>query len=580
MLIQAGVVVGAVVDADAAAGDGVEAHGQQFQVVGAGQRQRHVPGRAQQRAPHLVRGQRLLRQDRVAQPVVGAVLPARGDPLVQQLLQLGHGEACFVLHRPAALQDVGAGVAGDVLCEQRVDTSERPLDGALGGRGTRRGGLHAHPEGFAGGQERGGDEDPAAVDDDRLGHHHRACRRLLKPRVQGQQPGVGDGGVGQAQLAGPAGPCGVGHGHLGEQQGRVHGPRALLAQHGRHHRPRGHIQGDGQLRAYRAAVLADSHHVQAGGVDLDQLARPQRHRRPEGPRRRSGGGAGRAAGMLQRVGQYPRQPVERRRRRQRHRARPVGVGQDLSGQLPKPLQRAPGAAALAAQRLQHGGHHPLIGPARRAGRFAAGDQSHEAARVVAGAHAAHGGAADPRPAQRREFVGLGLLPLGHRPPFRVVFGPGYPAAARAAGQPGLDLADVPLPGQSPLPLTVGHRLQQPPRRYPGGRGVDYRERGVGEQERGEHRGGLPVLVDQPHRRPGHGGHLPGAALERHIRTQLHLPDCGGGHGPCRTAGCAHHCSASAPASYTPNPLDFGVTWPRASSPRHRAPRHRRSRAQP
>ncbi|MGW1105744.1 hypothetical protein [Streptomyces sp. NPDC002540] len=93
-----------------------------------------------------------------------------------------------------------------------------------------------------------------------------------KPLVQGRQLGVEDGGLGQAQMAGPAGPGGMGHGHLGARPGRVHGPGALLAQHGRRHRPGGHIQGDGQFRAHRAAVLADGHHLQAGGVDLYLLA--------------------------------------------------------------------------------------------------------------------------------------------------------------------------------------------------------------------------------------------------------------------------------------------------------------------
>ncbi|MEV5231225.1 hypothetical protein ACFW2V_41110 [Streptomyces sp. NPDC058947] len=57
--------------------------------------------------------------------------------------------------------------------------------------------------------------------------------------------------------------------------------------------------------------------------------------------------------------------------------------------------------------------HPLIGPPRRTRRLALRDQFLEAARVVAGTHAAHGGRADLRPAQLCEFVGLGLLPLGH-----------------------------------------------------------------------------------------------------------------------------------------------------------------------
>ncbi|GGT03105.1 hypothetical protein GCM10010206_77180 [Streptomyces cinerochromogenes] len=40
------VVVGAVVDCDAGGGDGLSAHGQQLEVVAAGQRDGHVPGDA------------------------------------------------------------------------------------------------------------------------------------------------------------------------------------------------------------------------------------------------------------------------------------------------------------------------------------------------------------------------------------------------------------------------------------------------------------------------------------------------------------------------------------------------------
>ncbi|MGC0407305.1 hypothetical protein RKD31_000548 [Streptomyces sp. SAI-163] len=257
----------------------------------------------------------------------------------------------------------------------------------------------------------------------------------------------------------PAGPHRVGHGHLRQQQGRVHRLGALLAQHGRHHRPCCHVQGDRELRPHRLSVLAGGHDVQPGGVDLHQLARPQRHHRREGPHRHGGGGAGGTPRVFQRVGQDPHQPVERRRRRQRHRARPVGLGQDLPSHLPQPLQRARGAAALAAQRLQHRGHHPLIRPPGRARRPALADQAHDAARVVAGAHAAHGGPADPRPAQGREFVGLGLLPLGHRGALRVVGGPGgrrccrtrRAARSRSRGCAAARRVPAPAPVRAPPP---------------------------------------------------------------------------------------------------------------------------------
>ncbi|EST18453.1 hypothetical protein [Streptomyces roseochromogenus] len=75
-------------------------------------------------------------------------------------------------------------MAGDVLAEQVVDRAEGPLHHGLGLWAPRRGGLHAHPERLAGGDEALREVDLAAVDDDRLGHDHRAGGRAFQPFVQ------------------------------------------------------------------------------------------------------------------------------------------------------------------------------------------------------------------------------------------------------------------------------------------------------------------------------------------------------------------------------------------------------------
>lgn len=47
---------------------------------------------------------------------VGAVVVV-DEPFVEEVLQLGEGEACFVFGGASAAGDVGAGVAGQVLAE-------------------------------------------------------------------------------------------------------------------------------------------------------------------------------------------------------------------------------------------------------------------------------------------------------------------------------------------------------------------------------------------------------------------------------------------------------------------------------
>ncbi|GGW13063.1 hypothetical protein GCM10010501_15100 [Streptomyces libani subsp. rufus] len=79
---------------------------------------------------------------------------------------------------------------------------------------------------------------------------------MLEAFVQTQQPLVGGQlGVGEAQGVGPGGAGGVGHGHLGQEQGRVHGLRAARAQHGGQDRARGDIYRDGHLGSAEHPVV-------------------------------------------------------------------------------------------------------------------------------------------------------------------------------------------------------------------------------------------------------------------------------------------------------------------------------------
>ncbi len=131
-------VVGAVVDGDAAGGDGLPAHGEQFEVVAPGQRDGDVSGDGDERGPHLVRCECLPGHHRVAQPFVGPVVVVH-QPLIEEVLELGDAVAGVFLGVGAAAGDVGSGVAGQVLAEQGVDGAEGALDDALRGGGAKPG---------------------------------------------------------------------------------------------------------------------------------------------------------------------------------------------------------------------------------------------------------------------------------------------------------------------------------------------------------------------------------------------------------------------------------------------------------
>ncbi|MGI5255542.1 hypothetical protein [Actinacidiphila glaucinigra] len=95
----------------------------------------------------------------------------------------------------------------------------------------------------------------------------------------------------------------------------------------------GDVDGDGEFGAGQGAVVEESQDVQAGGVDLDLLAGPQRHRGGEGAPVEAGGGwpdgpCGEFAG----AGEGGHEPVQRGLRRRRDGVRAVPAGKDLVDQ--------------------------------------------------------------------------------------------------------------------------------------------------------------------------------------------------------------------------------------------------------
>ncbi len=167
-----------------------------------------------------------------------------------------------------------------------------------------------------------------------------------------------------------------------------------------------------------------------------------------------------------------------------HCAAAVPVGKDLRDQGHQALDGALGAAALAAQRFLDGGDDAFVGAPGRHGPAggAVVDQPPQALLAVGQAHALHRGPGDRSEADRGQLRGLGLLALREREPVGIVLGPGHPAAVRPAGQAGLHLADVPLPGQRLAPRLLGRGFEQTPLRHGLGHlGAHDGEARVGEQ---------------------------------------------------------------------------------------------------
>lgn len=352
--------------------------------------------------------------------------------------------------------------------------------------------------------------------------------------------------MGLLQQGRPARALRPGHGHLGQQHRQLNRPVLPRVQHGGQHAAARRVQRRRHRHRHHAPVLAHSPQTQAGGGDVDPLGGPQRRRRAARAGR-AGGGARRTARRLGRVRRHLHQPIQRPAAGQLHPARPVGVRHDLLGQLDDLKGGGLRPAAAPAQGLQYGGHHPLVGMPGGGGgaQMALVDQPPQPLPLVDQPHPAHGGPAGPGPAQRGQFTRLGLFPLREGEALRVVFGPGRATACRAAGQCGLDLADVPQPGHGPFLRGQRHRLPQRRGRWLSGRGTGHREAGRGHQMGGQHTPGGPVLGGQVHPSVDQAGHLPGAALEPDLSAHLQTPPTRSGYHVLAQLSC---CSRRFPSS--------------------------------
>ncbi len=158
---------------------------------------------------------------RVAQPVVGAVLPLGDDPLIQQFLQFQKGPQPSVIQVPAAVLGAAAGVAGDELGEQAGHRAEHFPDVALLERRALASRLDVDLEKPAGGLKVAGDEDLPVIADDHLGDGHRPGRSLGQALVQLEEAAVRQHRPGHLQCVHPARPHRLGGDGAGQQHAGV-----------------------------------------------------------------------------------------------------------------------------------------------------------------------------------------------------------------------------------------------------------------------------------------------------------------------------------------------------------------------
>jgi hypothetical protein len=436
-------------------------------IVLRGQREGQVAGRGDQCGVHLVRRQRRARHLGVAQPVVRAGLPAGDHPLVQQVLQVTDRPHGHLVDVDTAAGDVAAGVAGDVLAEQRVDRGERPLHRRLVRRCARVRGLHRDPQPGAGGQERRRQKHAprsqtivsgvitglaaASVSRSSAQARSRCGSREARIRSASGQPGrIGSGTNARASSSAASTafvPCGR---STAAHRVRVATSNSVVSS------TRG-----------RDPDIEHRQHVQRGGVDLHQLTRPHREHGAERAVRAVGQRAagGRRPERVPAGVQACEQPVERRGRRHRDTASAVGVVEQLLHPAPHPPTRAGRGVGLLGQRLPGRGHDTLVDPAGRRGRFDRPliDQTPQARRLVRGPAAPDRADADPVP-ERRQFTGFGLLPFRESGLARVVPRPRLSVGTGVRREPGLNLDQVPLPPAGPLHDVGRCRLEQAERR--------------------------------------------------------------------------------------------------------------------
>ncbi len=239
-----------------------------------------------------------------------------------------------------------------------------PFAGPFAG-GTGR--LHRHSQALARGDKRGRHVHPSLVHHHRLRHDHRPGSRLLQPRVQRDQPLIGDDGPLHGQGRVPARPHRRRHHHLSQQHRRVHRRRA----HRTHHRgadaARRHVQRDAQLKTASHTVVQYRQDIQRCAVQHHQLARPQCHRRRERRRRPRcmPPPLRRCPQQSLSVGHRVHQPVERRHRRQSHHPRAVLLLQQPPPPAAQPHQCARRPLPLLLQHRPDCRDHSLIGPPHR-----------------------------------------------------------------------------------------------------------------------------------------------------------------------------------------------------------------------
>ena len=303
---------------------------------------------------------------------MGPVQPERDQPLIEQLLQLGHGPQRLVLDMTAAAVRAAPGIAGGELAEQRGDRPEVPLDVAFLRSAAQVGGLDGDAQVPAGGPERGRDEHAAVVDHDGVRDDHRPGGGMLQPLVDREQPLIGQHRMGHLQRLGPARPHRLRGQGAGQQHARVDRLRRGAQHRGGHH-PGGDVDHAGQLDPAGNAVVQQHQHVQRGGVDLHDLARRRRRQRPEHalrpPGQRPAGRcrarscAGRATAC--RTAGRTSGPTARRRHSRPRRGSPSSARSRTppSGRTPRPPPRSPAASHRRPARRPGRRPHPPGRPA-------------------------------------------------------------------------------------------------------------------------------------------------------------------------------------------------------------------------
>lgn len=181
-------VIGAVVQADALLTHPDPSGRQQPQIILTGQRDRQIALHRHARRVHLVRRQMgQVSVIRVGELRVRCVLPLQGDPLLEQIVELGKRPQLLAVHSPPHPNRIPAGVAVHVLAELRLDRPEASFDDRLVLAGALAGSPHRDTQVLAGVEERPPGEHRSVVDDDQVGNDYRPRRSMREPGVDGDQ---------------------------------------------------------------------------------------------------------------------------------------------------------------------------------------------------------------------------------------------------------------------------------------------------------------------------------------------------------------------------------------------------------